>query len=135
MMRPSTHLLRILAISLSMVTPSVNSDPADAAYVASPAHYQLLLENDKVVVMKMTLKPTESDNIHTHHNETVYFEMGGQLRITPSTGPSFDVNVSSGQVMWHETWTHQVTNIGETDVVAIIVEEQRPNESHQGANK
>ncbi len=128
-MRPSAHLVRFLAISLSILTPNVNSNPADVAHVASPAHYQLLLENDNVVVMKMILKPSESDKVHTHHNETVYFETSGRLRITPSTGPAFDVDVSSGQVMWHETWTHQVTNIGETDVVAIIVEEQRPNTS------
>jgi hypothetical protein len=30
--------------------------------------------------------------------------------------------VPDGHVMWHEAWTHQVTNTGSEPVTAIIVE-------------
>ena len=75
-------------------------------------------------MLQMVLQPGESDAMHRHHNETVYFEKGGQLTITQPNGKSFQANVPDGHVMWHEAWTHQVTNSGESEVVAIIVEDK-----------
>lgn len=44
--------------------------------------------------------------------------------ITEDNGKSFEANVPDGHVMWHQAWSHQVTNVGDTEVVAIIVEER-----------
>lgn len=92
------------------------------AHVSSPEYYHVLLENEHVLVLKMVLQPGESDMPHRHHNETVYFQKGGQLTITEENGESFVANVPDGHVMWHEAWAHQVSNTGDTEVVAIIVE-------------
>ncbi len=45
----------------------------------SPDNYKLLLENDHVRVIEMTLKAGESDEMHSHRNETVYFDKGGSV--------------------------------------------------------
>ena len=95
-----------------------------AAHVASPDRYEVLEDNDEVLVLKMLLKPGESDAMHRHLNETVYFQQGGKLTIRLADGKSMDVEVPDGHVMWHEAWTHQVTNNGTTDVVAIIGEDK-----------
>ncbi|WP_390615086.1 hypothetical protein [Maricurvus nonylphenolicus] len=92
------------------------------AHQASPDQYTLLTENEEVLVLEMLLQPGQADIKHSHRNETVYFEKGGTLRITLATGEAVEVTVPDGHVMWHEAWTHQVTNIGETVVKAIIVE-------------
>jgi len=92
-----------------------------AAHEGSAEQYELLLENDQVLVLKMVLAPGEADRMHSHHNETVYFERGGSLAITTAEG-TLEVTVSDGHVMWHQAWVHQVTNIGDTEVTAIIVE-------------
>ena len=76
------------------------------------------------MVLKMVLQPGEEDLPHHHHNETVYFQKGGTLRITEDDGKSFEANVPDGHIMWHKAWTHQVTNVGDTEVIAIIVEER-----------
>lgn len=94
----------------------------EAAHEASPQHYQKLLENEQVLVLKMVLKPGETDNWHYHNNETVYFEQGGTLRIATPNSPDIQVEVPNGHVMWHQAWQHQVSNLGNNDVVAIIVE-------------
>ena len=77
----------------------------NAAHVTSPDQYRVLLEND-------------------HRDETVYFQKGGSLRITLPGGDAMDVTVPDGHVMWHEAWSHQVTNTGTQPVMAIIVEEK-----------
>jgi len=96
-----------------------------AAHIVSPSHYQVLLDNEHVLVLKMVLKPGESDVMHRHHNETVYFERGGKLTIAEINGKLIEAEIPDGHVMWHKAWSHQVTNSGTTEVVAIIVE-QRP---------
>ena len=110
------------ALLLSAIAVLASATNYQAAHIASPKHYSVLLQNETVLVLKMVLKPGESDAIHRHNNETVYFEKGGKLNISEPNGKSLEVEVSDGHVMWHEAWAHQVTNIGDSEVVAIIVE-------------
>lgn len=95
-----------------------------AAHLASPDQYDLIFENDRVMVLKMELEPGEADIIHRHNNETVYFQTGGKLRIAEQGGEVLEADIPTGHVMWHQAWVHQVTNIGDTTVVAIIVEDK-----------
>jgi len=109
---------------LVLTAYSAQAETPAPAHLASPDQYQLLTENAQVLVLKMVLKPGESDALHSHRNETVYFERGGTLEITQSDGSKLDVEVPNGHVMWHAAWAHQVKNAGKTEVVAIIVEQK-----------
>ncbi len=93
-------------------------DPVDA----SPDNYRVIFEDEHVRVLEMTLKAGESDTKHSHPAETVYFERGGKARIELPDGESMEAELPDGAVMWHEAWTHQVNNVGDTDIKAIIVE-------------
>lgn len=122
------RLIRMLALATVGLALAVNAtvaadDGKDAAHLASPEQYSVLLANENVLVLKMVLEPGEADTMHSHQNETVYFQSGGTLAITSPSGETMEVKVPDGHVMWHEAWTHQVTNIGDSTVVAIIVEE------------
>ncbi len=101
----------------------VLASKAESAHIASPKHYQLLFENNEVTVLKMTLKPGEQDNWHKHNAETVYFEQGGKAQITTSD-KEMTLDISDGFVMWHDKWEHQVKNVGNTTITAIIVEKK-----------
>jgi len=92
------------------------------AHIASPDKYQVLLDNEQVLVLRMTLKPGEHDNWHKHHAETVYFEQGGKAKIKTSEVDVVELDIPNGFVMWHDAWEHQVSNIGDTTITAIIVE-------------
>ncbi|GAA5216843.1 hypothetical protein ACFSJ3_13280 [Corallincola platygyrae] len=122
------HINRVLssgALLLLFMLPGLSMASAfKPAHIASPEQYQLLLENEQVLVLKMVLQPGEADTIHRHHDETVYFEKGGTLTITEGDGKSIVAEVPDGHVMWHPAWVHQVTNSGDTTVVAIIVEKK-----------
>ena len=114
----------ILGLVLAIIASISSAEEFSLGHIASPEHYNLVMENEHVLVLKMVLKPGEADRAHRHHNETVYFQKGGQLTITDTNGKSFVANVPDGHVMWHEAWAHQVSNTGETAVVAIIVEKK-----------
>ena len=88
----------------------------------SPGNYRLLFENDHVRVLEMSLRAGECDETHSHPAETVYFVRGGQARIRLVDGSSAEVDLPDGHVMWHAPWTHQVANLGTTDIRAVIVE-------------
>tara|TARA_B100001123_G_scaffold13347_1_gene15340 strand:- start:634 stop:1008 length:375 start_codon:yes stop_codon:yes gene_type:complete len=96
----------------------------EPGHIASPQKYEILLENERALVLKMVLKPGESDSFHRHNNETVYFEKGSKLKIETLGGEQIVADVPDGHVMWHEAWTHRVTNLGEQTAIAIIVEEK-----------
>ncbi|MCA1645396.1 MAG: hypothetical protein LC797_07990 [Chloroflexi bacterium] len=76
----------------------------------------------RVRVLEMKLGAGECDEQHSHPAETVYFLKGGQARISSAGGGTLDVDLSDGHVMWHEAWTHQVENVGTTEIRAVIVE-------------
>lgn len=117
------HCIHLCALSmLALATGLAQATDYPAAHETSPEQYQVLLENEQVLVLKMTLQPGESDVMHSHRDESVYFERGGQLRIEEANGEVIQANVPDGHVMWHGAWSHQVTNTGSTEVVAIIVE-------------
>ncbi|MBE1299895.1 MAG: hypothetical protein GJ680_08335 [Alteromonadaceae bacterium] len=107
--------------ALIISTQPISAKEVHSAHITSPEQYDVLLENDKVLVLKMTLKPGESDNWHQHNAETVYFQSGGRATITTDEGAN-TLDIPNGFTMWHDAWKHQVSNVGETTIVAIIVE-------------
>ena len=47
------------------------------------------------------------------------------MKISLSNGNSLEVDIPIGHLMWHEEWTHTVSNIGHKDLRAIVVEKQQ----------
>ena len=88
----------------------------------SPGNYKILLENDRVRVLEMLLRPGEIDELHSHPSETVFFLQGGSLRIHLPGGEAQEADIPDHHVMWNDAWTHRVENIGQGEVHAIIVE-------------
>jgi mannose-6-phosphate isomerase-like protein (cupin superfamily) len=92
-------------------------DPVES----SPNNYKVLQEDDNVRMLEMIVAPGESDNLHSHPSEAVYFITGGKARVTVD-GEEMEMELPDGASMLHGAWTHQVTNVGDTVIRAIIVE-------------
>ena len=88
----------------------------------SPNNYKVVLEDDRVRVLEMNLRAGEKDQVHSHPDEAVYFISGGKAKIHLADGNVIDAEIPDGHVMSNEAWTHQVENVGTTDIKAIIVE-------------
>ncbi len=92
---------------------------------SSPDNYRVLLENEHVRMLEMILPAGESDNEHSHPDECVYFITGGKARIADGNGETMEAELPDGATMWHPAWTHTVTNTGETEIRAVIVESKK----------
>ena len=95
-------------------------DYIDAVDAAS-ANYKLLSHEGNTRVIEMTLAPREKDNVHSHHSETVYFITGSKVKIRVGD-EVMEADIPDGHVMHHGPWTHQVENVGDKALKAIIFE-------------
>ena len=73
----------------------------------------------------MDLKAGQTDQMHSHLSEMVFFVKGSKVNIHLPDGKCVEADVPDGHVMWNEGWTHRAENIGSSDLQAIIVESKQ----------
>lgn len=103
--------------------PEKGAPAATAEEMAAlPARHQLLLENERVRVLEMLVKPGEDTGMHFHLPCVVYALSSARVRMSSRDGTSRVVETQQGETMWSEGGWHSVENIGETDDWGIIME-------------
>jgi len=87
---------------------------------------EILLDNTSVEVVRLTYPVGTESGVHTHihPNRVVYFVKGGSLELIPkdTAKQSKVINVSDGQTLFLPSTTHNVRNIGNTEVVIVETE-------------
>jgi mannose-6-phosphate isomerase-like protein (cupin superfamily) len=104
----------------TIVEETTEPEYLDPVIVASD-NYTLLSDTLGVRIIEMILEPGQTDNMHSHMNESVYFITGGMASIKIGD-EVMEAEVPDGHVMHSEPWTHQVTNTGTTTIHALIFE-------------
>jgi beta-alanine degradation protein BauB len=95
--------------------PDVLTAAADA--------YGLLLENDKVRVLEVRLKPGQKAPMHNHpHNHVVYVKNDAKFKLSFPGGKSSVFELKSGQTLWLEAGPHETENVGLTPGDNIVIE-------------
>lgn len=95
--------------------------PQDAVKV-SPHLYTVKIDNDRVRVLEFRMAPGQTEPMHDHPPFVVYFLGDALIRATAADGTTSESKIAAGDVGWRERTTHAVTNIGTTDIRALIVE-------------
>ena len=90
---------------------------------------EVLLDNQSVEVVRLTYPAGTKSGMHTHvhPNRVVYFVKGGKLKLIPEDKqkqPSI-LNVSDGKTLFLPSTTHNVRNVGNTEVVIVETEVKR----------
>lgn len=80
------------------------------------------LDNPRVRVMDVTLKPGEKEKTHSHPAYVVYVIEGGKVRNHPSSGAPVEAEFKAGDVLYREPLTHWAENIGNTTIRLVLVE-------------
>ncbi len=93
----------------------------DALEMASNVH-RLLLENDRVRILDVLVKPNEVAKMHWHPDNVSYVLGGGKLRISKPDKTVNEVDLKVGQTLQAKAGSHEVENIGDTIVHTIQVE-------------
>jgi quercetin dioxygenase-like cupin family protein len=93
----------------------------DMAKVA-PKNTKVLVDNDQVRVMEVTLRPGDRLPMHSHPANVVYFVTGGKTKTTLADGKVTETEHKAGEAMWSEPVTHSNENSGNSAAKALVVE-------------
>lgn len=87
---------------------------------------EVLLDNDEVQVVRLTYPPGTESGMHTHDfsHRAVYFVKGGKLQLISDNDDSqrHVINIPDGKAFFMPKVTHNVINIGNTEVIIIETE-------------
>ena len=83
---------------------------------------QIVLENDKVKVLRFDIKPGEKTEMHSHPYHLACVLTDQKLKFTNSDGNVSEVDLNFGQVLYFEPTTHAIENIGKTESIGIVIE-------------
>ncbi len=92
---------------------------------SSSGSREVLLDNEKVEVVRLIYPPGTESGMHTHQypNRVVYFVKGGKLELVPGDGSQPTViDAVDGQTLFLPAMTHNVRNIGNTVVELVETE-------------
>ncbi len=84
--------------------------------------YSVVLENERVRVLRYHDKPGDRTSEHAHPDYVVYAESSFKRRLTFPDGRTQEADVTAGTVAWVKGHIHIGENIGDTDTDAIIIE-------------
>jgi len=87
---------------------------------------EILIDNEKIQLVRLTYPPGTESGMHTHEfaHRTVYFIKGGQLQLIPkNTNEAIKtLTVADGKSLYMPATTHNVKNIGLTEIVILETE-------------
>ena len=118
------HRATTISLMIALVSAAVLAFAQDPVKVA-PKQYSVLLENDRVRVLKGCLKPGEKLPMHSHPARVIYELADHQSRFTFPDAPPVESRSTAGEVKWGNPVTHSEENIGTTEGCALIVELKR----------
>jgi len=88
----------------------------------APDKCKVLLENDRVRVVDIRLKPGEKLGMHSHPAAVTYFLSDGKGKTSYPDGKTNALEVKAGQTTWSESVTHANENVGATELRVLVVE-------------
>jgi quercetin dioxygenase-like cupin family protein len=91
--------------------------------VAAASAYSLLLENDRVRVMEIRLKPGQKAPMHNHPSDhVVIVKNDAKLKLSFPDGKDATFDLKAGQVLWLEAGPHAAENAGSGDADNLVIE-------------
>ena len=97
---------------------SNEQDPA----VVNAKTIAVKIDNPRVRVLDVTLKPGEKEQTHSHPAYVIYIIQGGKIRNHASDGTVSEAEFKTGDVLYRDPLTHWAENIGTTTIRLVLVE-------------
>ena len=84
--------------------------------------YSLVLENERVRVLRYHDKPGDRTSQHERSDYVLYAESSFKRRLTFPDGRKQEIDVTAGSIVWTKGHMHIGENIGDTNTDVIFVE-------------
>ena len=118
-------LRRALLALLPMLVITEDSSAQDAVQ-SQPQNYRVALENDKLRVLEYNGRPGMGvcgDGMHSHPAHLTVLLSTGKVRIkTPDGKVEVPGDAPVGAVFWSDAVTHEVENIGGSNIRLLLIE-------------
>ena len=105
---------------------AVHAATAQDAVRVAPKNYKVLLDNNRVRVLDLQLKPGEKIGMHSRPPAVSYYLEDCQIKVTYPDHKTVQLNRKAGQTFWSEPGVSAAENVGRTNVHAIVVEVKEP---------
>ena len=105
-----------------MISDSMMQDPV----ITDGDKYSVVLENERVRVLKYYDKPGDRTSQHAHPDYVLYAESSFKRRLIFPDGRSQEIDVKAGSIFWIKGHQHIGENIGETNTEVVFVELKEP---------
>jgi quercetin dioxygenase-like cupin family protein len=109
-----------VAVDFAPAAPGRSGSGAEDA--VPPKDHRVLLENDRVRMLEMRIKPGQKTGMHSHPPCAVYALSSARVRFSLPDGSSREADITQGEAAWSDGGWHDVENVGTTDDWGIIVE-------------
>ena len=119
-MKKLSQILLVLAVGgwFTQTAQAAEDDPVKLA----PKNYRVVLNNDKVRVIDVRIKPGQKMPMHSHPDYLVYAVENGTVMFWDEHGKSSKVHLRAGQWSWRNDETHSVQNVGKHTIHVYNVE-------------
>jgi hypothetical protein len=97
------------------------------ALQADPQHYRLEFENEKMRVLRLTLKSSETAPMHDDKDALVVCLNECHVRFTSPNGRSEDIHMEAGASRWIYGDTRSEKNLGTKPVEMLFIETKSGN--------
>ena len=111
-----------MLVLASVVAMGVSIAFAENAVTADTDHYNVVFENDKVRVVRITYGPGEKSVMHEHGDGVVVFLTDTSTRMTLADGTSEDTVGKAGDVQWSPAQEHLPENTDDEAMEALYIE-------------
>ena len=115
-------LLTFLLLVAGFVRGDANASNEQDPVTVNAKTIVVKLDNPRVRVLDVTLKPGEKEQTHSHPAYVVYIIEGGKVRNHASDGTVAEAEFKAGDVVYRDPLTHWAENIGNTTIRLVLVE-------------
>jgi quercetin dioxygenase-like cupin family protein len=119
----ASNALSMMSLALFCAGTAWAQDPVKV----DPTHYQVVLENSSVRVLKIDYAPGSKSTMHQHPDSIVIPLAASKVRFSTPDGKAQEMDLPSDSAMYTPAGTHSPANIGTGPVDAILVEFKAPN--------
>ena len=125
-----THAYENLSGAVSESVMVELKEPAAAAAAKTtadpvkvdPKHYKVVIDNDRVRVLRAKYGPHEKSVMHEHPASVAVFVTDGHTKFTLPDGTSQDANGKAHDAVWADAGKHLPENVGDKSTEVIVIE-------------
>jgi quercetin dioxygenase-like cupin family protein len=120
MMRPVNALKLALLVGglAALLASAMAQDPVQV----SPDTYKVKLENARVRVLEVHLRPGQKSAMHAHPDYVAHYQSDATLKVTREGESPVMQRIKAGDAVFRPAQRHSAENVGDTDFRAFVVE-------------